>query len=200
MKRIAITLLLFLPLSTIIAQQANFNTYNFPEGLTTGIHMTPMEQDREPCPNPKKLRSLCSFVGDKTPDSQPQGKYRYLYQRRLLEAACVDLETDSEEEIGRKIREMWNEYEDILICNNIQFDVSNGSLIKYAVNMQFDVFIIDLAVWGVNFNKVDETDGRTVLDYVQHQIKISKGLAIEEKLKQYYYILRKAGAKHKWEL
>jgi hypothetical protein len=199
MKNFAITLFMLFALQAR-ANQIDCNGDNTPEGLIPMMEVAQVVQDQVTCPNPKKLRGLCNFVGDITEDNKPQGKYRYMYQRRLLEAACVDLEKDSEEEIGKKISAMWKEYEDTLICNNIQFDVSNGSVIKYAVNMQFDVFISNLATWKVNFNKVDETDGRTVLDYVRDQVERSKGLAIEEKLKQYYTILKDAGAKHKSEL
>lgn len=123
-----------------------------------------------------------------------------LYQRKLFEAACVNLEEDSEKVIARKISSVMLEYEDMLICNNLQFDVSNGNIIKYAVVINFDVFINDMASWGVNFNKVDATDDRTVLDYVQAKIERNKGLATEQIFKNYYEIIRKAGGKHKWEL
>ncbi|MBW8359257.1 MAG: hypothetical protein K0M63_05555 [Weeksellaceae bacterium] len=153
-----------------------------------------------PCPNPKKLRGLCMFVDSAEKDPNPQGRFVWKYQRKFLEAACVDVKKDSEEEIGKKISKVWAENERTLICNNTKFDVTNGNLIKFAVNLKFDEFILDMAQWKVNFNKVDETDGRTVLDYVQSQIERNKGLPAEPTLKRYYDMLKKAGAKHKSEL
>lgn len=158
------------------------------------------EPETSPCPNPKKLRSLCSFVGQFSKESEPQGRYEYTYQKRILEAACVDINKDSEEEISRKIAKVWKENEDTLICNNTQFDVGNGSIIKYGVISGFDHFVFDMAQWKVNFNKVDESDGRTVLDYVKYHLERAKGTATERKLKLYYSSLKRAGAKHRSEL
>ena len=57
-----------------------------------------------------------------------------------------------------------------------------------------------MALWKVNLNKVDKTDGRTVLDYIKDQIERNKGLATEPVLQGYYNQLKKAGAKHRVEL
>lgn len=148
----------------------------------------------------KKLRGLCIFVGGRTKVSNPHGRYVWEYQNRIMDASCVDVVKDSEELVAQKVSKMWKDNEEKLICNNTSFDVSNGNLIKFAVNMKYDEFILDVADWKVNFNKVDKTDGRTVLDYVQMQIDRSKGLSIESKLRDYYRILRQAGAKHRAEL
>ncbi|MBW8359258.1 MAG: hypothetical protein K0M63_05560 [Weeksellaceae bacterium] len=153
-----------------------------------------------PCPNPKKLRGLCMFVSSKEEDPFPQGRFVWKYQRKLLEAACINVKIDSEEEIGKKIAKVWAENESTLICNNTKFDVANGSIIKFAVNLKFDEFLIDVTKWKVNLNKVDETDAKTVLDYVHSQIEANKGLATEPVLKRYYQMLKDAGAKHKSEL
>ncbi len=158
------------------------------------------EPETSPCPNPKKLRGLCAVVGDLTEDSNPQGKYKYVYQRRIFEAACVDVNKDSEEEIARKVSKVWRENEDKLICNSTRFEVGNGNIIKFAVNTAFDSFISDVAIWKVDLNKVDETDGRTVLDYVKYKMERAKGSSTERVLSFYYRTLRSAGAKHKSEL
>lgn len=152
------------------------------------------------CPNPKKLRGLCMFVGDKEKDPNPLGKFVYKYQRKFLEAACVDIKKDSEEEITKKISNVWSENEKTLICNNTQFGVANGNIIKYAVNLKFDEFLIDMTQWKVNLNKVDDSDGKTVLDYIQSQIDKNKGLPAEKTLQRYYDMMKKSGAKHKSEL
>ena len=158
------------------------------------------EPETSPCPNPKKLRGLCAVVGDLTEDSNPQGKYKYLYQRKIFEAACVDINKDSEEEIARKVSKVWKENEDKLICNNTRFEVANGNIIKFAVDSTFDSFLTDVATWKINLNKVDETDGRTVLDYVKYQMERAKGTPSEQRISFYYRKLRSAGAKHKSEL
>lgn len=171
-----------------------------PSVIISSISATVASKAVATCPDPKKLRGLCMFVDSKEKDTNPQGRFVWKYQRKILEAACADPKKDSEEEIGRKISKLWKDNEATLICNNTKFDVPNGSIIKFAVNLKFDEFMIDMARWKVNFNKVDETDGSTVLDYVQSQIVSNKGLPTEHQLKDYYMMLRKAGAKHKSEL
>ena len=140
------------------------------------------------------------LVDSKEKDPNPQGRFVFKYQRKFLEAACADPIKDSEEEIARKIAKVWKDNESTLICNNTKFDVANGNIIKFAANLKFDEFMIDMTFWKVNLNKVDEMDGRTVLDYLQVQIERNKGLASEPVLKRYYVMLRKAGGRHKFEL
>lgn len=148
----------------------------------------------------KALRGMCGSVASMHPDSEPQGRYRFIYQRKLLQASCADPTKDSEEQIAKKINAVWTKNEDSLKCSGGQFDLDNGSIIKFAVNMKFDVFIHDVAKWKINLNKIDQADGKTVLDYVQVQIERNKGTANEPVLKNYYETLKLAGAKHKKDL
>lgn len=150
----------------------------------------------------RKLIGLPMFVDSKEMDSAPQGRFHFRYQRKILEAAGVNLETDTEERIGEKVSQMWKLCDelDITIANNTKFDVGNGNVIKFAVNLKFDEFVIDMARWGVDLNKVDVTDGRTVLDYTRSQVERNKGLPHEPVLRRYYDMFRKAGARHKDEL
>lgn len=153
-----------------------------------------------PCSNPKKLKGLCMAVAERGEDPNPRGRYHWLYQRKLMDAACVDISQDSEQVIAQKIAYMWKVNEESLTCENTQFDVTNGSLIKFAVAMKFDEFLISAAEWKINFNKIDRSDGKTVLDYIQEHMELNKGSSIENRLHRYYVMLRKAGAKHRHEL
>lgn len=159
-------------------------------------------QEQAECPNPKKIRTLCMYVADLAEDTyEGEGrKFKYGYTRKIMEAACVDIEKDSKEVRAQKISQMWKQLESKLICNSVQFDIPNGNIIKYAAIRGIDPFIWDIIDWKVNLNKVDETDGRTVLDYIQYHIDRLKEGAIVNQLKIYYKELRKAGAKHKSEL
>lgn len=197
--RSAIATFLILTSFAVHAQEADCEDKTIEE-MRPVMEVAAAAQEETVCPNPKKLRGLCMFVDSKEQDPNPQGRFVFKYQRKLLEAACVDVKKDSEEEIGKKISKVMQENEKTLICNNLKFDVANGNIIKFAVNLKFDEFLIDMAQWKVNMNKVDETDGRTVLDYVQVQLERNKGLPQEPVLKRYYDMLKKAGAKHKNEL
>ena len=198
--KLAFSTSIFVLLSAFYAIDANCQAANTSPLKPINKVATPAPELPSVCPNPKKLRGLCMFVDSKEKDPSPQGRFVWKYQRKLLEAACADPAKDSEEVIGRKISKMWKDNEAILICNNTKFDVANGSILKFAVNLKFDEFLIDATHWKVNLNKVDEMDGRTLQDYLRAQIERNKGLPAEPTLKQYYIMLRKAGAKHKSEL
>lgn len=151
------------------------------------------------CPDKKKFKNLCMMVSSQATDDE-DSKIKYKYRRKILEGSCVNLSSDSAQIRNEKVQKAWSKLENELVCNNLQFDVQNGNIIKYAVLSNFDAFINDVVDWKVNLNKVDETDQRTVLDYIKFQIERTKGTETAKKLKNYYDQLRKAGAKHKSEL
>lgn len=152
------------------------------------------------CPNPARLRGICTAILNRTPDPSPYVNFPHMYQRRILNAACADASKDSEEEVVRKIQKMWSELEDHLVCNGLTFDIPNGNVVKYAIVVKHDQFIADVARWKVNLDKVDSSDQLTVLDYLAHQIIKHRGTSLESKLRGYYLQLRTSGAKHKSEL
>lgn len=152
----------------------------------------------ETCPNAEKLYMICSSVGGIEPDDEG-GEYKYYYQRQIFEASCTNLK-ESDEIRNSKISAMWKKFENKeLICNNLQFDIANGNIIKYAASRLIDPFIRDVIRWKVNLNKVDQTDGRTPLDYIKVHMERANGGPVANKLQYYYDILRQAGAKHKSE-
>ena len=151
------------------------------------------------CPDAKKVKALCMYIDSRTP-AEVSDSVRYKYQRQVLNAACVTPE-DSEAVKEQKIQSMWKQFEDRLVCNNLQFDVSNGNIIKFAASSLFDPFIYDVIKWKVELNRVDATDGRTVLDYLKYRIdQQQNGGPVKEQFEIYYRALREAGAKHKSEL
>lgn len=168
--------------------------------LVAAVMKQSKAEEASNCPDKKKFKNLCMMVSGRSEDNSGDSKHRYLYQRKILEGSCVNVSNDSEKVRNEKIQNAWSKLEKELVCNNLQFDVQNGSIIKYAVSSNFDAFINDVVNWKVNLNKVDETDQRTVLDYIKYQIEKTKGSETAKKLKNYYDQLRKAGAKHKSEL
>lgn len=137
------------------------------------------------------------MISNRMKDSS--GKSKWMYQSRMIDAACIT-ENDNEEQKAEKIRKAWSTYEEDLVCSSGQFDVTKGNLLKFAVSYKFDEFINDALKWKVNLNKVDESDGRTVLDYIKFHIERNKGNALEPIFQDYYVKLKNAGAKHKTEL
>ena len=167
--------------------------------LMLGSALPCLAQQKAPtCPNDNKLGHLCAAIADGKKDTS--GKYQFHYQKIISDAACVS-SRDSETEIAKKVQRLWASYEDKLVCNNVRFDVQDGNILKFAASARFEDFLFDAAmVWKVNLNRVDPSDGRTVLDYVQKEIDRNKGTSIESKLKSYYDMLRTSGAKHRSEI
>lgn len=150
------------------------------------------------CPSPAKLPAVCMAISNAQKDTS--GKYTFHYEKLICDAACV-ASSDTDEVRGDKIRRMWKANEDKLVCNSPRFDVQQGNVLKYAASVRFEDFLFDAAmVWKVDLNRVDPSDGRTVLDYVQEELERNKGTSVESKLRSYYDMLRSSGAKHRREL
>lgn len=128
-------------------------------------------------------------------DTRSGTPYTYAYERRFAEAACIQ-SNDSQGVKKQKMQDFWNRHEASLVCNSVQFDVLDGSIIKYAVQSKFEDFIDDVISWDINLNRVDATDNRTPLDYVQFHLQKNAGSDLEIKFKYFYQKLRKAGALH----
>jgi hypothetical protein len=156
------------------------------------------------CPDLEKIGNICLNLTNFTKDPAPRGEYSYMYQRKIYDAACVDLQKDSEALMKRKIQEMWRIDErqprPRMTCNNLQFDVINGNILKFAVRKRFQEFLEDAVWWGVHLNRVDASDQRTVLDYVKDELDRTSHPSTRSTLQAYYQILREGGAKHRSEL
>lgn len=85
------------------------------------------------------------------------------------------------------------------MCNNTQFDISNGSALKFAVASKFDDFIDFAAETKMGLTQVDQ-DGQTVLDYVVATRDRTAGTPIGQKMNVYFNRLRQAGALRRSEL
>lgn len=123
----------------------------------------------------------------------------YMYQVRVKKAACVQ-QDDSTEQALKKIRDFWTAQSNLPTCNNVQFDVLDGNVLKFAASSKFDEFLDDMITWGADLNTVDPSDNRTVLDYVQYHIKKNEGNDLQKRFLRYFAKLRAAGAKFASEL
>ena len=168
--------------------------------LLAGIGYAQTKNNDKDCPYRPDISDLCTDVGQCLPDKDKISDYIYAYERVIYESSCVNLSTDSEDEIKMKVQDMWVKYAGEFICTSPQFNVPKGNIIKLAVRKGFTDFIKDVVYWGVDLNIVDKSDNRTVLDYLRDELKANKGNPTEPQLKSYYDLLRKAGAKHKSEL
>ncbi len=184
MRRKILTIHLFLTLTAILIC-----------ALSIGAQVTSKK-----FPNIDNLNNLCSLIDDRTKDPDKESDFLYLYQRRVSEAAGVGAD-DEPEQVRKKVGLLFNQYGNKLTCSNTRFDVTNGSVIKFAASSQFARFLEDVIyTWQLDLNVVDPADGKTLLDYVEQQADLNKGAANEAEFRRYVKILRNAGAKRKSEL
>lgn len=205
MKRwlFALTLLLIMGAVKVYAQQdPRIKAYLAAKGTMDVVEMNQYLDQLFPEWQLTKMRNFCLLISNRPKDNHPGCGYKYLYQHRLFEAARIDTANDSKEVIGKKIAAMWAVCDqlDLLLCSSTQFDVTKGNLLKWAVSYQFDDFIVDLFKWKVQLNKIDESDNRTLLDYIQYHVTKNKDNAMGPVYQDYYDRFRAAGARHKWEL
>ena len=151
------------------------------------------------CPAPEKLIGLCGAVENIRNDPSDRDPFEYTYERIVAEAACADPTREPPDLVREKIKAMWSRYESELTCNT--FDVTNGNVLKLAVNVDEWQFLDDaMKKWGVNLNRIDPSDGRTVLDYIDYRKTLYEGSDIGIMLDAYHRKLVKYGAKHASEL
>lgn len=149
------------------------------------------------------LWPLCMDIGKRTRVDDPQDRWRYKAISNVIRAAGLPTHqrtlTPAQEE---QLRSVWVRFESrgLLICNNTQFEVPNGSMLKYAASTQFDAFIRFAAEFKLGATHYDESDNRTVMDYLRYSIDRHRGTPSAKGLQDYYDTLRKAGFKHRAEL
>lgn len=169
------------------------------------IQLTSFSQSAD-CPKPssESMRKLCSQVGQRFPDEDESSKYNYLFQSTLERMACVE-KIDSEEVIIKKVQSFWNKYFNDCKCFTDDFIMAGGNILKYAVQHDFDLFFYEVIKrYKLNLNFIDPVDGKTVLDFADHEYKRVKQLAPDSErtkaLKKLYDYLRNNGALYAAEL
>lgn len=152
------------------------------------------------CPHQLDVGSLCNAVSDQLQEQNSSAGTRYRYQTMIYQASCIE-SGDSVDVIKAKIQNFWNKYHDQLACNSLSFSIKNGNILKLAIEMNSRNFINDsVRRWGVNLNHIDSTDHQTVLDYIEAQLRATRGTPREQALQSYFDIFRKNGAKLSREL
>lgn len=144
--------------------------------------------------------SFCTAVDSKVLENNPtRDDVLYRYQTIVYNAAGV-LADDSNEVAFQKSKAFMDANAASLVCNLINFNPRNGSILKLAVARQSDEFIWDAVVnWKVDLNQIDVTDGKTVLDYITDR-RASAGPTFARTLDRYYKRFRDGGARHAHEL
>ncbi len=129
-----------------------------------------------PEPQERDYRLICGDVAFKDKVIETERKYyEYLYEKRLLQFACVDLKNDDEETILRKVKLFWNNYRTKCKCDAINFNIPNGNILKYSIAKNTFDFIETLVLdYELDINFADPADGKNLLDYVNDEIEKMK--------------------------
>lgn len=152
----------------------------------------------------RSVDDICMFVAenpyDELTDMPPPHTGR-VYRTLMLQAAGVKIGTDDAETIRIKMQRWWTASQDKLLCNVANSIVRDGSILRLAVDRSNSDFINDAARrWRVDLNYRDKTDGGTVLDFIDGQMKISEGTGRFDILRRYRTILEGVGAKRAKDL
>lgn len=152
------------------------------------------------CADGSKLMGICNSIYQDfdAPEGSP---FSLKWEHQIHEAACAL--GDTKEVAAVKIQKMWQKLENThLVCTQGNFEVDKGSILKYAISLPNWRFLSKaVEKWKVNLNKVDPSDNRTPLDYIEWQMKIAENNPeTMTGLKRAYEQLRKFGAKHRREL
>jgi len=151
------------------------------------------------CPNQVNVSELCHAVGGQLFETQ-NTDYKYIYQTKIYRAACVET-SDSPEVVRLKVQNFWNKFHSGLNCSQLGFSVRNGHILKLAVERNSRDFINDaIRKWKVSLNHVDDSDQKTVLDYIEAELARAKGTSMEPVIQRYFTLFRSNGAKYKREL
>lgn len=152
------------------------------------------------CPNNTGIEALCLVVGNL--DLDPNSADKYKYQSIIKKASCVS-SSDSLQLTAEKIQKFWSTYGANIECNRSDFNVQNGSIVKYAIFNKSDSFIFEISKrWKVNLNKIDSSDNRTVLDYAYDELakEQARNSPLVGRYQSYINQLKSAGAKRRSEL
>ena len=145
------------------------------------------------------FRSLCDFIDSHVTEPSGSDDY-YSYQAKAYQVGKVT-SRDSEATIRKKVQHLFVINQAIMDCDDLGFSVSNGSMLKLAVSRRFDDFIQEaVADWQVPLNRIDASDGRTVLDYIDAELAKAMGTPLEKKLRDYRETFRAAGGRTAREL
>lgn len=165
------------PINTIVALQSSIMNSN--------------------CPNEGRMSRLCHYIETKSKETIPNSDYAFAYQRIVYEAACVDFNNDSDEEIAQKVRLMWARHGQNLRCGPMGVPAT-GSPIRYAIHTDFHDFISDaIGMWKLDLNRLE--NNQTMLDFLEERISKASG-QVKANLEGYRRSFIRLGAKRRNEL
>lgn len=150
--------------------------------------------------NVAALDGLCASISTQQRARENPTEIAYVFERKIFQAANVDFSKDTGASARLKLKTLWMNHPWDFQCQANNFNVSNGSILKYAVATRTFSLLDDFHIWNLDYNRVDESDGRTVLDYIESLIPQYVGTNIGTNLTNYREIVREHGGLHAGQL
>ena len=140
------------------------------------LHILEFINLNDTCPEPKphNFKLICGDLVTKAKvPIEEMEFFEYIYEKRLLQMACVNIGVDNEETIKKKIQFWWNKYKTHCKCDSTTFSVPNGNILKFALSQREEGFIEMLVEnYNLDINFIDPADNLNLLDY--QNVEISK--------------------------
>jgi hypothetical protein len=158
------------------------------------------------CPKPtkKQFTYVCNSIYAKK-DAIEGSQFGFQFQEDLWEMSCAKVGVDTPEQAKRKIQCMWNKYKEEFRCDgHSDVTLSNANVLKFSVDTGFSEFLFAaIKKYELDVNFKDPTDGKTILDFVEAQLKYYRNSTFTSKANEYqrtYDLLIKYGAKRAKDL
>jgi len=145
----------------------------FSNAQTTTAKKTSVLDKDCPPPTINDYKAICAHIATRAKDNQNNYYFTdYAYEKKLLQMSCADLDLDSEEIVKKKLQFFWNKYKTKCKCDSLDFILSNGNILKYALSQKMPEVIENLAdTYGLNINFIDPADGLNLLDWINKEMK-----------------------------
>jgi hypothetical protein len=176
--------------------------------VTTTFTSQAQEKKVEDCdcpkPSQKQFTRVCNSIYAKK-DAIEGSQFGFQFQEDLWEMSCAKVGVDTPEQAKRKIQCMWNKYKEEFRCDaHSDVTLSNANVLKFSVDTGFPAFLITaIKKYELDVNFKDLTDNKTILDFVESQLKYYRNSTFTSKANEYqrtYDLLIKYGAKRATDL
>ena len=156
-------------------------------------------------PSSQQILVLCGYVKGQVRDEDENSRYNFLWQKLIEQMSCVDYLNDNPETVKRKVQIWWNKYHDDCKCSRSDFVLTNGNILKFAVQNTFEEFIFSVIKdYKLNLNFIAPADGETALDFAKDEYeriyKLNPDHPRTKNLQKIIKLLRDNGALYKSEL
>lgn len=142
------------------------------------------------------VRRLCNAVSEqlRSHDGKP-------LHALLFEAGARVLDNDADERKKAKIQGFWLQARQKLTCVQMGFSLTNGSIVKLAIESNNADAIADFTRrWNLDMNFSETVDGLTPLDFVDQKISEAPNSNLIIPWRRYRELLTRFGAKRSSEL